>query len=110
MRSWISCGRVFQPAQLVRRPHLDLLDGLRRHGVSQRHTVDSGVWRTIAEALVRLDLAPVVHRAVSDGVGDVRELRQRLDVRRPGGTDLFPIRALCAGCRFDELHARRQTP
>jgi hypothetical protein len=90
-RTWSTTPWVFRPAEVVQRPHLDLLDALRRHGVSQRHTVDASAWRTIAEALTRPDLAGVVHRAVLEGVGAVQELREGLAARTPGGTALFPM-------------------
>jgi hypothetical protein len=90
-RTFRSDRWVFSPAEIVRRPQLDLLDALRRHGVSQRHTVDAAVWRVIAESLSRRDVAPLVHRAVFDGIGDVNELLAAVHGTTPGRSTLFPM-------------------
>jgi len=82
---------VFRPAEVVRRTQLELLDTLRRHGLSQRHNLDGAVWRVIAEALTRRDLAPLVHCAVFDGVGDVTELLDALKATTLGKSALFPM-------------------
>jgi hypothetical protein len=76
---------------VTERSVLELQDVLRDHGVSQRHTVDSAVWRTIAEALLRPPLAPAIHEAIYRGVGKVSVLRREVEATTPHGSPLFPM-------------------
>jgi len=70
---------------------LDLQDVLRRYGVSQRHTVDAAAWRTIAEGLLRKNLAPAIHDAIHLGSGEVGVLREEVMAKTAEGSPLFPF-------------------
>lgn len=97
-RLWLAAARtfreqrwVFDPAEVTHRPHLELLDALRKHGVSQRHTVDAAAWRTISENLYRPELAGTIHDVIYAGNGSVAALRKALATETPAGTPLFPM-------------------
>jgi hypothetical protein len=90
-RLFFSNRWVFDPAEVVHRPLVDLSDALRSRGVSQRHGADAAAWKTIAEALAIVDRAPVVHDAVFGGTGDAVRLLDALQTRTMGGSDLFPF-------------------
>lgn len=81
----------FDPAAVTARPLRDLVDGLRSHGVSQRHGPDAAAWRLIAESLADPACPAAVQRGVFEGDGDAADLRAALDSRTPAGTDLFPF-------------------
>ena len=88
---WLDTPWAFHPEEVVQRGLVELGDALRAHGVTQRHGADAAAWRTIAEGLAVPDLAPRVHRAVVDGVGDARELLADVQATSAGGSPMFPM-------------------
>ena len=71
---WRDAAWTFDPREVVSRTLIDLSDALRSHGVSQRHSVDTAAWRTIAESLSDPTVAPAAHNAVFDGAADASTL------------------------------------
>jgi hypothetical protein len=82
---------VFDPHEVVRRPLGELMDSLRSHGVSQRHTADSAAWRVISETLADPSRSPSVHAAIYDGHGDAEELLAAVQAETPARSPLFPL-------------------
>jgi len=82
---------AFVPDEVVRRPLGELMDVLRSHGVSQRHTADAAAWRVICETLADTGRAPVVRAAVYDGHGDAEQLLAAVQDETPAGSPLFPL-------------------
>jgi hypothetical protein len=89
--AYVDAPWAFEPAAVAEHSLLELQDLLRRYGVSQRHTVDSAVWRTIAEALLRAEAVPAIHEAIHRGIGQVSVLRREVEAATPEGSPLFPM-------------------
>jgi hypothetical protein len=96
-RLWYSSCRlflerrwIFDPPAVANRDRIELVETLRQYGVSQRHRVDCGGWRVIAETLSSLQSGPI-HVAIYDGSGDAVELLGALQGNYPDGRPRFPL-------------------
>ncbi len=98
-RLWHAAGKMFlehrwtyQPEEICNRPLLDLANTLRAYGVSQRHSLDTAAWRTIARTLFTSTRTSPVDRAIFDGEGDAQELLRYLwEIRADDGRSAFPF-------------------
>lgn len=80
----------FSPELVMSHPLSELQDALRSHRVSQRHSLDSSGWRTIAETLANPDLAPHAWTTIYKGRGDAPALRREL-FSQERGKPRFPF-------------------
>lgn len=81
---------AFCPDEASALPIGELQAVLKRYGVSQRHSLDSNGWRTIAQTLSNPVRAPRVHAAIFGGRGEAPELLSELQSQR-GRSPLFPF-------------------
>ncbi len=96
-RLWYASERLFlehrwtfQPEEIIGRSLSELAGALRSAGVSQRHSVDTAAWRTIAESLIALTQHPV-RMAIYEGRGDARVLLKVLQDTDARGAPCFPL-------------------
>lgn len=81
---------VFDCLAVAQRGLVELRDVLAEGGVSQRHTIDSAAWRTIAEALVSAASPVSIKLAVTHGRGDAKQLLEDLKATTQAGQPWFP--------------------
>ncbi len=84
---------VFEPERVLAATLTELQDALRSSSVSQRHTMDTAVWRLIAETLVSPSGPAALREAVYGGKGDAAVLLAALQVTTPAGTARTPMLA-----------------
>ena len=96
-RLWNASARLFLdrrwpfvPEEVTRQSTEKLMGELRSYGVSQRHTVDSGGWRKIAQSLGNPRLSGPVRAAIYDGKGDAKDLLKTLRAV-DAGDPRFPL-------------------
>jgi hypothetical protein len=82
---------IFDPNAALLRPAPELMNMLRLYRVSQRHSVDTASWRTIAESLGNPIWGKAVRRAIFEGRGDAQELLYALTAKRENGQPCFPL-------------------
>lgn len=82
---------VFNPAEVIHRPLIELREVLATSGVSQRHMLDSAAWRTIAEALMDPASPATVKEAIIDGKGNAQILLNDVTTKTSSGQSWFPF-------------------
>ncbi|MDF1597902.1 MAG: hypothetical protein P1T08_17620 [Acidimicrobiia bacterium] len=82
---------IYDPWQVIARPHDDLQAALRQYSVSQRHGPDSDAWQTIAQTLTDTACPGSVIAALNGKPTNASDLLEALQRKGPQGVPRFPL-------------------